>query len=205
MKNDVTVMSAKQAITFKNADLTKHMQAIEKAESMGKRTAFTIARHVVAIIDGEFWKDDFKTETAFMESLGYSSGMLAQWKGAIEYSKKDKNCEKLGYSVNRAYAMNRLDKKGELEKFMKWCTDGKVDVSSDSKLADAITHFHGKLTKADKEKAIDADAKEVKKAKAVNNTLEGAVKVVTIEYNGTVFSVPENDFMKFMKKYTKKS
>lgn len=205
MKNDVTVMTAKQAITFKNNELTKHMQAIDKAIALGKRSAFTIAEHVVTILDKEYWKDDFKNETAFVESLGYTSGMMSQWKGAIAYSKKDKRCKALGYTVNRAYMMYSLDKKGKLADFEKWCTENKVDVSSDAKLKDAITHFNGKLTKADKDKAINADSKEVKKAKAVNNTLEGAVKVVTIEYNGTVFSVPENDFMKFMKKYTKKS
>ena len=204
MKNEVRVMNAKIEVTYKNAEMNKYMTAINKAETLGKKSAFTIAENVIAIFDTGCWKDDFKTEADLITALGYSPAMLSQWKHAVDYSKKDASVKKLGYSVNRAYAFSVLDRKGELEDFRKWCMKNNADISTDAKLKDAITHFHGKLTPEEKKNSTDAEVKEVKTATAKSNTLEGAVKVVTIEFEGTVFSVPEKEFKALMKKYTPK-
>lgn len=203
MKNDVTVMTAR-VMNFKDAELNKYMNLIDKAQMLGKRSAFEVGKNVVKILEKECWKEDFKTEADLAEYLGYKPAMISHWKGAVKYISTHKDAEKRGYTLERAYMLQRLDDKGKLHEFEKWCTDNKVACGTDRALKDAITHFNGGLTAEEKKNAIDAEVTEVKTATAKSNTLEGAVKVVTIEFEGTVFSVPEKEFKALMKKYAPK-
>lgn len=202
MKHELT-QANERMLSFKNATLQKHMVEIDKAVLLGKRSALTIAENVVAILNADCWHDDFKTEEDFAKYVNVSKATLSQYKGAIEYNKTNPNAKKLGYSVRRSYELGKLQKAGKLEEFYSFCNKKKLDTGTDSKLLDAIDMFNGKLTKAEKKKAKDAETTVSDVATAVDNTLEGGVKVVTIEYNEIIFSVPVKEMERLLKKYHK--
>ena len=203
MKNAVTTNNARN-ISFKNAILQKYMENIDKAVLLGKRSALTIAENVVSIYEKDCWHDDFANDKDLAVYLGISAQMLSQYKGAVEYNKSNPNAKKLGYSVRRSYELGRLQKAGKLNDFYSYCQKKKLDTGTDAKLLDAIAGFSGKLTKAEKKAAKDAEIVSVNEsATAVDNELEGAVKVVTIEYNDIIFSIPVKEMEKLIKKYHK--
>ena len=201
MKNAVTTNNARN-ISFKNATLQKYMENIDKAVLLGKRSALTIAENVVSIYEKDCWHEDFENDKDLAAYLGISAQMLSQYKGAVEYNKSNPNAKKLGYSVRRSYELGRLQKANKLNDFYSYCQKKKLDTGTDAKLLDAIAGFNGKLTKAEKKAAKDAEIVSVKEsAIAVDNELEGAVKVVTIEYNDIIFSIPVKEMEKLIKKY----
>lgn len=203
MKNAVSTNNAR-TITFKNATLQKYIENIDKAVLLGKRSALTIAENVVSIYDKDCWHDDFANDKDLASYLGVSAQMLCQYKGAVEYNKTNPNAKKLGYSVRRSYELGKLQKADKLNDFYSYCQKKKLDTGTDAKLLDAIAGFSGKLTKAEKKAAKDAEIVSVKEsATAVDNELEGAVKVVTIEYNDIIFSIPVKEMEKLIKKYHK--
>lgn len=203
MKNAVTTNNARN-ISFKNATLQKYMENIDKAVLLGKRSALTIAENVVSIYEKDCWHDDFANDKDLAAYLGISAQMLSQYKGAVEYNKSNPNAKKLGYSVRRSYELGRLQKANKLNEFYSYCQKKKLDTGTDAKLLDAIACFNGKLTKAEKKAAKDAEIVSVNEsATAIDNELEGAVKVVTIEYNDIIFSIPVKEMKKLIKKYHK--
>ena len=204
MKNAMTTSNARN-ISFKNATLQKYMENIDKAVLLGKRSALTIAENVVHIYDADCWHEDFASDKDLAAYLGLSAQSLCQYKGAVEYNKTNPNAKKLGYSVRRSYELGKLQKAGKLKDFYSYCEKNHLECGTDAKLLDAIAKFSGKLTKAEKKAAKDAEVLSVKEsAKAVDNELEGAVKVVTIEYNDIIFSIPVKEMEKLIKKYHKK-
>lgn len=203
MKHEVTTNNAR-TINFKNATLQKYMENIDKAVLLGKRSALTIAENVVAIYDKDCWHDDFENDKDLAAYLGISAQTLSQYKGAIDYNKTNPNAKKLGYSVRRSYELGKLQKANKLSEFYSYCDQKKLDIGTDAKLLDAIAGFSGKLTKAEKKAAKEAEVvSESYTAKAVDNELEGAVKVVTIAYNDIIFSIPVKEMERLIKKYHK--
>lgn len=203
MKNAVTTSNARN-ISFKNATLQKYMENIDKAVLLGKRSALTIAENVVAIYEKDCWHDDFSNDKDLAAYLGISAQTLTQYKGAVEYNKTNSNAKKLGYTVRRSYELGKLQKAGKLTEFYSYCQKKNLDTGTDAKLLDAIAGFSGKLTKAEKKAAKEAEVVSEKyTATAVDNELEGAVKVVTIEYNDIIFSIPVKEMEKLIKKYHK--
>lgn len=203
MTNAITAKNPRN-ISFKNATLQKYMENIDKAVLLGKRSALTIAENVVAIYDKDCWHDDFQNDKDLAAYLGISAQTLTQYKGAVDYNKTNPNAKKLGYSVRRSYELGKLQKANKLSEFYSYCDNKKLDTGTDAKLLDAIAGFSGKLTKAEKKAAKEAEVvSESYTAKAVDNELEGAVKVVTIAYNDIIFSIPVKEMERLIKKYHK--
>lgn len=222
MKNTVTTYKAPEGVKtldtmpLKNQALKKHLQAIEVEGYKAQKSAWKIARHAYAILNGELWKDDFETEANLAEFMGVKPSQFSTWKRAVSYANKHADAETLGYSMRRASEYERIEEKGKLQDFQKFCTVNKMDISTDGALIKAISAWKGAgcgtalLETKEKEEAMEAEytEKEVKEEKpkkadatAKNTELAGGKKFVTIMYNDEITSVPRKEFLEFLKKY----
>lgn len=189
--------------TFKNKFLAEKVAECDKAVLVGKKASIVIAKNVVAIVEKEAWKDDFKTQSDFARFMGTTNNAISTWKKAVEYNRNHPDAEKLGYSIRRSYEYQSMEEAGTLDAFHKWVLDNKAEIGTDGKLLKAIAGFNGKalMTKEEKAEAIDAEVKE--KAKAGDYVAEGGVEMVALEYNGSTFSIPKKEMERLLKKYGK--
>jgi len=198
-----TMLAVKKEMVFVNPILTKHMSAIAKAESAGVKKAWEIAKHYVAIIDSECFKDDFDDVNAFCEYVGLSKGTISKYRKAVSYANEHSEVMALGYTIRRAYTMATL-KDDEKADFMAWVSKTGRNISSDNLLQEAISDFR-------KKDAIEADAKTVKESdedeaepkkevKAKTLTKAGGDKYVTFKYDGNEYEIPIKALAKYLKK-----
>ena len=215
--NIVTLNNGRNAVMFKNAELTKHMQEIDRLTLVGYKQAYQIASHIVAIVNGELFKDDFASETEFCEYIGeltgkpLNQGLLSQWKQAVPYLQSHKDAVKRGYTLKRAYIYSSMEKAKTLEGFQKYCMEKNVDISTDAKLEKAKAEYYQSIGKGKKPApqktgpelvdVVDGESdNEVVTAK--DTVLAGGKKFVTIQYKDDIISIPRKDFQTFIKKYS---
>ena len=195
-----TLPNGKIIVTFKNKQLQKHIDSINKATLSGLKNAWTIANSTVRIMTEDCWHDDFKDQKDLCAYLGISEGTLSQWKTAVEFAETHKEVKALGYSVTRAYLLGNMKEEKRLE-FIKWCTENKIDISTDTKLKEAKAHFKKgtlPISEEDKKNAIDAETADVAETK---EEVHANGKFIKITYDGNTYAIPEKDFHKVLKKY----
>ena len=200
--NGIMVVNETATQVFINNDFNKHIQAIAKAQTGVNKNGWTVCEHVMAIIDSKCYEQDFDSVIDLYEFLGISKQTVSVYRKALEYKAKSPEFIKNNnITVKRASIYASLKDK-EID-FREWANANNEDTSTDSALQKAKSKFLGSGRKtADKDKAMKDN--EPEKVQTGETTLEGAVKVVVIEYKGETLSVPVKVFEKQFKEWSKK-
>ena len=198
----ITVVNENSTQVFINDALNKHIQALAKAQTGINKNGWTVAEHVIAIIDTKCYEDDFDSITELYDFLNVSKQSVSVYRKALEYKAKSPEFIKNNnMTVKRASIYASLKDK-EIE-FRDWAKENGKDTSTDSALQEAKSEFLGSGRKtAEKDKKMKDD--EPENPQTAETELEGAVKVVVIEFRGETVSVPVSVFEKQFKAWTKK-
>lgn len=207
-ENTALVVIDKPTFTWKNEALAKHIEAIGKEIDKTNEGAWRTARHIISIIDGKLYEEDFKGGLVELyEFLGISKKTVSLYKNALEYRKNNEEIVKNnGMTIKSASLYNSLRKENKEIEFNEWKIRNGIKTASNHDLEEAIAAFRKGL-KAIPEKTrknYEKEGKEPDEAKTAETELEGAVKVVVIEYNDVTVSVPVSEFRKTFNGWVKK-
>lgn len=194
-----------QAVTcFKNQSLNGYMTTIATAKESGKKAVWKIAIAVHDIVASECFKDDFLTQKALADYLGFSKQNMTLILNASEYASAHTEAIVENYTLKRADIYGRLEKKKKLTEFNLWIANTDRDISSDAKLEAAYRDFRsiGIETKAKTEGASEGaenaseDKTEEVKTEAVTD--EAGAEYVRFEFNGLKYRIPVQALKNYM-------
>lgn len=132
MKNAL-MMTTTTVSTLSNKQLKANMNIMLKALETGRKAGWTYAAAVTAIVDGEQFKDDFKTLDKFAAFAGTTKGSISQMVNSVLFAVKqgivptDKkgnldftNCKG---NVTACYLLSTLG--ADFDEFVRWLADSK--------------------------------------------------------------------------------
>lgn len=110
-----------------NKELNKKILVIERAIASGNKASWQVAVAMTEIVNGELFKEDFKTQKAFASYIGVSQATITQMVNATRFAvergylvKNEKGTvdyAAVTFSVGNAYLMSTLD---NVEEFVAW-------------------------------------------------------------------------------------
>lgn len=184
-----------------NKDLRKNVTAMVQASNGLSKSMWKYAIAVHNIIEGELFKDDFKTQKAFAKAMDTNESTLSKFHSAVECVTND--LHNYGYSMenisySNAYLLSTIE---NLDEFMGMYHDtdfSKIGKNQLEKLISAYKHPEKEVVDVEpKEAETEAEAEEVeaeeveaKKGDITANITDG---VLTFTYRKKTYSVPVKD------------
>ena len=182
-KQLVKIFNEGSAIRIKNEDLKASIQKYNDGYKALNEGGWMVAEAVHSMLTEKQWKDDFKSEREFIESVSAPQSTWNQWKTAVAFRDANPSITK-GLNVNRVYIMSGLG--DEAQAMLTWAKDEKIEVNSDKKLKDAIKAYKNR-------DAIDAEYTATDEEPEEQETEAGNEKepeLVAIEYKGKTYEIP---------------
>lgn len=184
-----------------NKDLRKNVTAMVQASNGLSKSMWKYAIAVHNIIEGELFKDDFKTQKAFAKAMDTNESTLSKFHSAVECVTND--LHNYGYSMenisySNAYLLSTIE---NLDEFMGIYHDtdfSKIGKNQLEKLISAYKHPEKEVvdvepkeaeTEAESEEA-ESEEVEAKKGDITANITDG---VLTFTYRKKTYSVPVKD------------
>jgi uncharacterized protein YktB (UPF0637 family) len=184
-KQLIKVNNEGSAIRIKNEDLKASIQKYNDGYKTMNEGGWQVAEAVHAMLTEKQWKDDFKSEREFIESVNAPQSTWNQWKTAVTFRDENPSITK-GLNVNRVYIMAGLG--DEAQAMLTWAKEEKVEVNSDKKLKEAIKAYKNRDA-IDAEFTTKDEDPEDKEAGNEAGT-EKEPEIVAIEYKGKTYEIP---------------
>lgn len=184
-----------------NKDLRKNVTAMVQASNGLSKSMWKYAIAVHNIIEGELFKDDFKTQKAFAKAMDTNESTLSKFHSAVECVTNDLHA--YGYSMenisySNAYLLSTIENLDEFMGIYHETDFSKIGKNQLEKLISAYKHPEKEVVEVEpKEAEAEAEAEEVeaeeveaKKGDITANITDG---VLTFTYRKKTYSVPVKD------------
>ena len=181
-KQLIKVNNEGSAIRIKNEGLKASIKKYNEGYTTMNEGGWMVAEAVHAMLTEKQWKDDFKSEREFIESVNAPQSTWNQFKTAVTFRNENPNITK-GLNVNRVYILAGLGE--EAPKMLEWAKGEKLEVNSDKKLKEAIKAYKNK-------DAIEADytASDIEEPEENEAEASKEPETVAIEYKGKTYEIP---------------
>lgn len=184
-----------------NKDLRKNVTAMVQASNGLSKSMWKYAIAVHNIIEGELFKDDFKTQKAFAKAMDTNESTLSKFHSAVECVTND--LHNYGYSMenisySNAYLLSTIENLDEFMGIYHETDFSKIGKNQLEKLISAYKHPEKEVVEVEpKETETEAETEEVeaeeveaKKGDITANITDG---VLTFTYRKKTYSVPVKD------------
>lgn len=199
---DVSVLTNKELIDKVSIIAAEGIKVNKTAAVSGLKVAAVYHD----IVSKELFNDDFTSLDNFAKFMGISPSNLSNMVNAASFVKMHgKEYENGALSVSKACILRTAEKKEHRKLFQDWLSENGLELKmmTDAQFKQAWSDYKGLVPALESKKgkkknsADTADTSDT--ASAIDNTLEGGEKVVTIQYGKKVFSVPVKAWKAFMK------
>ena len=184
-----------------NKDLRKNVTAMVQASNGLSKSMWKYAIAVHNIIEGELFKDDFKTQKAFAKAMDTNESTLSKFHSAVECVTND--LQNYGYSMenisySNAYLLSTIENLDEFMGIYHETDFSKIGKNQLEKLISAYKHPEKEAVdvtpnetedEAETEE-VEAEEVEAKKGDITANITDG---VLTFTYRKKTYSVPVKD------------
>ena len=184
-----------------NKDLRKNVTAMVQASNGLSKSMWKYAIAVHNIIEGELFKDDFKTQKAFAKAMDTNESTLSKFHSAVECVTNE--LHNYGYSMenisySNAYLLSTIENLDEFMGIYHETDFSKIGKNQLEKLISAYKHPEKDAVDVEtKEAETEAEAEEVeteeveaKKGDITANITDG---ILTFTYRKKTYSVPVKD------------
>ena len=184
-----------------NKDLRKNVTAMVQASNGLSKSMWKYAIAVHNIIEGELFKDDFKTQKAFAKAMDTNESTLSKFHSAVECVTNE--LHNYGYSMenisySNAYLLSTIENLDEFMGIYHETDFSKIGKNQLEKLISAYKHPEKEVVDVEtKEAETEAETEEVeteeveaKKGDITANITDG---VLTFTYRKKTYSVPVKD------------
>lgn len=184
-----------------NKDLRKNVTAMVQASNGLSKSMWKYAIAVHNIIDGELFKDDFKTQKAFAKAMDTNESTLSKFHSAVECVTND--LHNYGYSMenisySNAYLLSTIENLDEFMGIYHETDFSKIGKNQLEKLISAYKHPEKEVVDVEPKEAeteeaeaeTEAEEVEAKKGDITANITDG---VLTFTYRKKTYSVPVKD------------
>ena len=184
-----------------NKDLRKNVTAMVQASNGLSKSMWKYAIAVHNIIEGELFKDDFKTQKAFAKAMDTNESTLSKFHSAVECVTND--LHNYGYSMenisySNAYLLSTIENLDEFMGIYHETDFSKIGKNQLEKLISAYKHPEKEVVDVDPKEAeteaeadeVEAEEVEAKKGDITANITDG---VLTFTYRKKTYSVPVKD------------
>ena len=181
-KQLIKVNNEGSAIRIKNEGLKASIKKYNEGYTAMNEGGWMVAEAVHAMLTKKQWKDDFKSEREFIESVNAPQSTWNQFKTAVTFRNENPSITR-GLNVNRVYILAGLGE--EASKMLEWAKGEKLEVNSDKKLKEAIKAYKNK-------DAIEADytASDIEEPEENEAEASKELEIVAIEYKGKTYEIP---------------
>ena len=173
-----------------NKDLTKNLNTMLEAMQSLKANTWQYAQAITNIVNGELYKDDFKTRKAFTDSIGLKESLCSKYVKAcnfkavsvhtyilnlkLEHPNIDEKAVIDGFSVNKCYYLQILVEKELFVEFLFFIGEDAYNLHtmSERKLEDLIKAFKNKDKEQPQEQPKDVVEDEPTEETQVNDNVE---------------------------------
>ena len=173
-----------------NKDLTKNLNSMVQAMQSLKVNTWKYAEAIRNIVNGELYKDDFKTRKAFTDSIGLKEALCSKYVKACDFKAVsvhtyimnlkldnpniDEQAVIDGFSVNKCYYLQVLVEKELFVEFLDFIGDDadKLHLISERKLEELLKAFKNKDKEQPQEQPKDAVDSESVETEAVVDNVE---------------------------------
>lgn len=189
-----------------NKDLRKNVTAMVQASNGLSKSMWKYAIAVHNIIEGELFKDDFKTQKAFAKAMDTNESTLSKFHSAVECVTND--LHNYGYSMenisySNAYLLSTIENLDEFMGIYHETDFSKIGKNQLEKLISAYKHPEKEVVEVEpKEAETEAEAEEVeveeveaKKGNIIANISKG---ILTFTYRAKRYSVPMKDLKDYI-------
>ena len=184
-----------------NKDLRKNVTAMVQASNGLSKSMWKYAIAVHNIIEGELFKDDFKTQKAFAKAMDTNESTLSKFHSAVECVTND--LHNYGYSMenisySNAYLLSTIENLDEFMGIYHETDFSKIGKNQLEKLISAYKHPEKEVVDVEPKEAeteeaeaeTEAEEVEAKKGDITANITDG---VLTFTYRKKTYSVPVKD------------
>lgn len=184
-----------------NKDLRKNVTAMVQASNGLSKSMWKYAIAVHNIIEGELFKDDFKTQKAFAKAMDTNESTLSKFHSAVECVTND--LHNYGYSMenisySNAYLLSTIENLDEFMGIYHETDFSKIGKNQLEKLISAYKHPEKEVVDVEPKEAeteaedeeVEAEEVEAKKGDITANITDG---VLTFTYRKKTYSVPVKD------------
>ena len=184
-----------------NKDLRKNVTAMVQASNGLSKSMWKYAIAVHNIIEGELFKDDFKTQKAFAKAMDTNESTLSKFHSAVECVTND--LHNYGYSMenisySNAYLLSTIENLDEFMGIYHETDFSKIGKNQLEKLISAYKHPEKEVVDVESKEAeteaeteeVEAEEVEAKKGDITANITDG---VLTFTYRKKTYSVPVKD------------
>lgn len=179
-----------------NKDLSKNLNNMVIAMQSLKTNTWKYAQAIANIVNGELYKDDFKTRKAFTNSIGLKEALCSKYVKACDFKavsvhtyimnlKLDNpninEAEVInGFSVNKCYYLQVLVEKELFVEFLDFIGEDadKLHLISERKLEELIKAFKNKDKEQPQDDAEDSQEGEPKEVDNVEIWFQGAKYII---------------------------
>lgn len=173
-----------------NKDLSKNLNNMVIAMQSLKTNTWKYAQAIANIVNGELYKDDFKTRKAFTDSIGLKESLCSKYVKACDFKaisvhtyimnlKLDNpniNEEEVinGFSVNKCYYLQVLVEKELFVEFLDFIGEeaDKLHIMSERKLEELIKAFKNKDKEEPQQEPNDVVEEATAEETQVNDNVE---------------------------------
>lgn len=187
-----------------NKDLRKNVTAMVQASNGLSKSMWKYAIAVHNIIDGELFKDDFKTQKAFAKAMDTNESTLSKFHSAVECVTND--LHEYGYtmeniSYSNAYLLSTID---DLSAFMDKYHDtdfSKIGKNQLEKLISAYkkpqeaVEVEPQEAETEETEAPQEEPQEAKKGDITANITKG---ILTFTYRNNTYVVPVKELKSYI-------
>ena len=183
-----------------NKDLRKNVTAMVQASNGLSKSMWKYAIAVHNIIEGELFKDDFKTQKAFAKAMDTNESTLSKFHSAVECVTND--LHNYGYSMenisySNAYLLSTIENLDDFMGIYHETDFSKIGKNQLEKLISAYKHPEKEVVDVESKEAETEEAEaeteaeeEAKKGDITANITDG---ILTFTYRKKTYSVPVKD------------
>lgn len=189
-----------------NKDLRKNVTAMVQASNGLSKSMWKYAIAVHNIIEGELFKDDFKTQKAFAKAMDTNESTLSKFHSAVECVTND--LHNYGYSMenisySNAYLLSTIENLDEFMGIYHETDFSKIGKNQLEKLISAYKHPEKEVVEVEPKEAetedeaeeVEVEEVEAKKGNIIANISKG---ILTFTYRAKHYSVPMKDLKDYI-------
>lgn len=173
-----------------NKDLSKNLNNMVKAMQSLKANTWQYAQAIRNIVNGELYKDDFKTRKAFTDSIGLKESLCSKYVKACDFKEVsvhtyimnlkldnpniDEKAVIDGFSVNKCYYLQVLVEKELFIDFLEFIGEEaeNLHTMSERKLEDLLKAFKNKDKEEPQQEPSDVVEEATAEETQVNDNVE---------------------------------